>query len=367
MAATDDVSPEPVDVLLVVDDDVLDRLGVLVRHLCVGLMDEAVRVRVLARSRRAFADDRIGPAPVALFPRHRWPWARPSADEVLKMLGGQRPRLVHCFSAKLGRWMLFWAQQWKATVAVHLTDAEDLGDFTRGRAAGSTFGIAITPGVRDALVEKRPELEPFVDIVAPGIPAQSEPACLKNPERIPAVVVTTPLTHDCGVDGLLTAWKEVVSSGQESQLFILSTGRGEPRFRRQTEQLGLRSHVTFAWDMRDWTTLGEAMRGADLYVVPGRRRRFSMATLTAMASGLAVVAPTGTMEDYLIDGETARLFDPTRPKDLAAVLTALLEDRSSARDLAHGALDYVRTHHQASAMVTATARRYRELAQMQPA
>jgi glycosyltransferase involved in cell wall biosynthesis len=127
------------------------------------------------------------------------------------------------------------------------------------------------------------------------------------------------------------------------------------------QHLGLISQVTFAGKMRDWSATDEVMHGADYYIMPAPTDRFTANRLLAMAAGLAIVAPAGTTEDYLIDGETASLFDPHRPQDLATKWLALLEDRAAARQLAHGALDHVRAHHQASTMVTATAFLYRQV------
>jgi hypothetical protein len=86
-----------------------------------------------------------------------------------------------------------------------------------------------------------------------------------------------------------------------------------------------------------------------------------------MATGLAVLAPEGRAEPYLIAGETASLFSPGSASDLAERWSALVGDRSAARDLAQRALDYMRAHHQASAMVAATAGVYRELCGFVPA
>lgn len=366
-ADTDEQSPSPLSVLLVVDDDVFNRLGSAVRHLCVGMMDEAVRLTVLSRSVQPAGEDAIGPARVISVPRARWPWTRPSAGELLERIGGDRPQVVHCLSARLARWAQRWSAEFKSVLLVHLTDLEDVRQFRRLRTGGRTTAIATTASIERTLLKKCPDVQGRLRVVALGIPAESEPSCLARPERVPAVVVTTPLTKNCGLGRVLRALQTIVKAGQEVQLFVLATGPAERWYRREVEGLGLRSHVTFAGRMRDWTALREAMRGADFYIDPSARRRFTIATLTAMASGLAVLAPSGTIGDYLIDGKTASLFDPLVPAQLAEKWAALLDDRSAARALGHGALDHVRVHHQASAMVNATARFYRELCGAQPA
>ncbi len=369
-AGMQEQSPGPIRVLMVVDGEVFDRLGSVVRHLCVGMLEEAVRMTVLSRSVQREADDAIGPARVVNVPqRHRlWPWRRPTAAEVLQGIGGDRPHVVHCLSADLSRWAGAWAAEWKSALAVHLTDMVDIRQFRRCAPPGDgTIGIAATPTIERVLREKHPGSAGQIRVVPFGIPAESEPVCLARPERVPAAAVTTSLTGDCGVGAVFKALKSIVKGGQEVQLFVLAGGPAERRFRRQVDQLGLRSYVTFAGRIGDWTTVREAMRGADFYILPNSRRRFTISTLTAMANGMAVLAPAGTIGDYLIDGETASLFDPQASGQLAEKWGSLLDDRSTARRLAHGALDHIRAHHQASAMVSAIAGVYRELCGLQPA
>ena len=361
MAETPDQPPAPVYALLVVDDDALDRLGSVIRHLCIGMMDEAVQVTVLWRSGRSAVDEAVGPSRVIEVPMSRWPWRQPSADRLLEMLGGVRPPIVHCMSADLARWVRRWAVAWNSLLVVRLTDRQDVLAFTTTGRGLKMIGLAATTRVEEALTQRRPTMRGRIAMVPLGLPAQSEPACLADPEREPTAILTAPLTRDSRVDLVLKAMHMVSKGGQDVQLFILSAGQAERSLRRQVEQLDLRQRVTFAGQMRDWSTLTSAMRAADYYILPAAPHRFRDTTLTAMATGLAIFAPTDTVEDYLIDGQTASLFKPNHADDLAAKWGRLLEDRSAARELAHGALDYVRAHHQASKMVTTVAQLYRQL------
>lgn len=358
--ANDQAQPaNPTEVVLVVDDDTYDRMNVVVRHLCVGMMDEPVRCRVLAWNRDPIGDNRIGPIDVFYPPRRRWQLRDPSPEAVAAALGPPRPEVLHCLSADAALRMADYATAWGARLIVQLTDAYDVDGFAP--LADRTDVIAVpTTGALDRLFRQRyPQARADVRIVTLGLPAAAEPACLSRPQRVPAFVVTRSLTRDCGLDLLLKAWKHVVSHGQETQLFILGQGPAERRFRRIMEKYDLRSHVTFAGEMGSWTTLSEAIRGADFFVVPSPPDRFTMGILFAMACGLCVISPAGLTEDYVIESETARLFNHRSADDLRDKMLALLNDHQEARRLAHGGLDHVRSHHQASAMVRGIAAFYR--------
>ncbi|HOW70225.1 MAG TPA: glycosyltransferase family 4 protein [Phycisphaerae bacterium] len=351
----------PIETLLIVDDDVVRRMGGLIRHLCVGMIDESVRVTVLGHSSDPTLADRVGPARTVMLPRRLLPWHRPSAAAVLEIIGGQVPDLVHCLSADLARWFANWAEDWGCPIISTLCDHEDIDQFCSMTAADRLSGFATTPSVRNALIEQSPELESRISVVPLGLPAEQEPRCGGASDRIATAVVTAPLSRNSGLDVVFKAMKIVVQDHADLHLFVLSTGKAEDYFRRQVEDPDLRARVTFAGEMSDWTTLRTAMAAADFYIIPGTSGRFTASNLTALACGLAILAPEGSMEDYLIDAKTAVIFEPRRPKDLAQKWLALLQDRESAMRLAQGALDHARSCHQASRMVAETAAHYRRL------
>ena len=354
-----------IQTLLVIDDDVVQRMGSLVRHLCVGMIDEAVLVTVLSRSASPWSGEGVGVSKLVTMPRRRWPWSRPNSDSVLRMLGGQPPDIVHCMSTELAGWVHRWSADWESVLVAQLCDLRDVERFVGFRSEARMMGLALTPSLERALLERAPEMREQVRVVPPGLPAESEAVGLDEAERVPTAVVTNALTRDCGLDVVLKALRVIAREGLDVQLFLLSGGPAESYFRREVEELELRSRVTFAGPMRDWAAMHKAMMAADFYIDPGGDHRFAVSTLAAMAGGQIILAPRGTTEDYLIDGVNAALFEPSRYRDLAERWGALLKDRAGTRQLAESALEYARTNLQASTMVSRTAGIYRQLSQAQ--
>lgn len=356
------MTPGPVQALLVIDNDVLKRLGAVVRHLTVGMIDEAVQMTVLSRSVPSLAGELIGPSRV-LTPPKRWlPWAKMlSPEELVDELNGVKPAIVHCLSSDLAHWALPWATAWKSVLVVHLTDLRDLRAFGSLRHYPHIAAIATTKVIEQALIEAYPSMDGKVSTVPLGIPSGDEPACFSHPQRVPTVLVTTPLEHGSGLEIVLKALHAVVETGQELHVFVLSDGSAEASFRRQLDRLRLRSAVTFAGSLHDQEAYRAALDASDLYIVPFAAERFTTDTLTAMAAGLAIIAPAGSIEDYLIDGQTAALFE-SRSGNLAEKWLGLLQDRERARQLGEGAQEYLRSYHKASFMVCAIAVLYRQAA-----
>ncbi|MHC4798652.1 MAG: glycosyltransferase family 4 protein, partial [Planctomycetota bacterium] len=338
----------PIDVLLVVDDDVFNRLGSVVRHLCVGLIDESVRMTVLLQPGCKRSADTLGPSRLVKLPFKHWFKGRYTARDVLDCLGQEQPQIVHCMSADLSRWVRGWPQEWKSKLLIHMTDLHDVDRLGGLSSSDRTWGVSSTASIEQAVHKRYPGMKGRVRVVPLGLPAGAEPVCFSHPERVPAVVLSSSLTKNCGLGEVLKALKSIVQNGFEVQLFILDTGPAERGFRRMVDQLDLRAYVSFAGRMRDWATFGQVMSAADIYIVPSTLRRFGIKTLTAMAAGMAILAPVGTIQDYLVDSKTASLFDPLKTKDLTAKWIKLLEERDYACKLAGNALEHVRSHHQAS-------------------
>lgn len=350
-----------IQVLLVADDDSFGRLGGIIQHFCVGMIDDPVQIRVLLRTNRPTVPDAIGPSPVLRVRYRRWTFDRHWPEDVLDLLDDDPPDIVHGLSARLCRWARHMSLAWKCGLVAHVTDLEDVRQFRHLVGEPALYGVPVTSHLHEVMAKQWPGLRDRIRMVPFGVPAEREPACLSDPDRVPAALVSTPLTGDCGLDVVLKALATIIRGGQEVQLFLLAGGRAEPGFRRQVDALGLRQYLTFAGEMGDSETVGAAMLGADFFIEPNPNRRFSAHALTAMADGLAILAPHGTLQDYLIDGTTARLFNPVKAGDLAEQWSQLLQHRSAARLLAQSALDYARTHHQATRMVTATVALYQEI------
>ncbi len=356
-----DLPASPIDTLLVIDDDVVARMGSMVRHLCVGMIDEAVQVRVMNWASSPQMLESAGPARVMTLPRRKWLRSDPSPAEVLQLLGGQRPNIVHCMSAALAHRVHAWCAEWQCPLVVHVTDLADVEEIGTCETTAALTVAAISPNLEHALLQRWPRMHCQIRVVPPGLPAQSAPTGLAEPDRVPTAVVTVPLTRDCGLDIVLRALRSIIKDKGEIQLFIMSLGRAERYFRHQVDELGLRPFVTFAGELNNWPALRKVMGSADFLVHPSSAARFTAGNLTALASGLCILAPADTTEDYLIDQQTAALFDPNRPKQLLERWTAMLDDPAAARQLAAAALEYARTRHQASMMVARTAALYREL------
>lgn len=93
--------------------------------------------------------------------------------------------------------------------------------------------------------------------------------------------------------------------------------------------LNLSKHFRFAGGI---TNLREHLSAADIFVLPSRSEGFSNAIVEAMAASLPVVATNvGGNAEAVMEGVTGFLVAPDDPESLAAAITRLAGDPSSAK------------------------------------
>lgn len=354
-------APESIPILLIVDDAALSRYAIVARHLCIGMIDESVKLTVLSRNSPSAAGESIGPSRV-IVPIRGWLGRphKPTPAALLERLGGVKPKIIHCLSTELGMWAYDYAVAWNAALMIQLTDMRDVRAFGSLCDYPLLFAVTHTAVTEDALHKWYPTMRGQVTTVPVGIPSENEIACYARPDDgVPVTIATVPLEHGSGLELALKALQIIHEAGQDCHLFILSDGHAEAAFRRQLDRLKLRAMVTFAGAMHEWEPLRSAMAASDIFLLPVTPERFTSYPLAAMASGLAILAPVNTFEDYLVDDRTASLFEP-RSGALAEKWLSLLQDREYARKLARGAQEYAQAYHKASFMVCAIAALYRQ-------
>ena len=102
------------------------------------------------------------------------------------------------------------------------------------------------------------------------------------------------------------------------------------------------------------------MEGADIFVQAWPGAEFSCMLLEAMASGTAVAACRGGVDDLVVEGQTCAVFEPEDELSVFGVLKGFLDRREDARKLAAKAQEYVRQSHSVSKMVEQTLLTYQE-------
>jgi len=347
-----------VQALLCVDASDGDRFAGILRHLCVGLVDQAIPLRIVGADPR-IESFRLGPVQAVVHPPIAGLTAGRRLNRLLDSLSAQPPTVVHAVSSGSYRTAAAAAKEFEADLVLGVTslrDAEAVESFRDQRGVVFQAWSQALMGVleRQSRVDRS-----RIEVVAPGVPAASKAAAFGHPERAATIVSILPREADAGWDRLLRAMGKLIERYTELQLFLIGEGPGEKALRRSVRAKNLSANVAFAPRMGD---LSEVLSGADLFVHPSASVAFPANTLQAMGIGLAVVAQADSVSDHLISGETAVLCTEESVETLADAIDGVLRDPAGAREMATTGLEYVRRNHGVSAMAENVAAAYRRLA-----
>ena len=148
-----------------------------------------------------------------------------------------------------------------------------------------------------------------------------------------------------GVGDLIDAAGLLADRQQDFRLVVCGGGSQREMLEQKCEQLALKQRVEF----RGWT-LGEAkldaLREADIFVLPSLTEGFPNALLEAMATGLPVIAtPVGGVPSLIEPEQNGLLVAPGDSAALAGAMARLAEDRALARRMAQANQDKVTGHY----------------------
>lgn len=348
----------PVCVALCIDAEAIDRLGPVLRHLVVGLVDQAIHVKLLGSDHR-LQRLALGPVQTHIHPPLHWPTANKRIDAIIGALSSQPPTVIHAMSAPsygIGQTL---ADALDADTVLYVSSQQDCHGV--GRLEPTQIGGVIVTG--DALVRVLADQLKIaadrVHLVRPGVLAGQQTACFGDQERQTTVLCTAPLIKGAGIEVLIEALHLLHKRGHPTLAFLMGAGRKESSLRSLIRERGLTSHVSIVNPIGG---VAAAMKHADIFVQPSPGTAFLADGLQAMASGIAVVAMPNPVSDFLRHGETCLLYEKQTPEALATVLERLLADKPFARQLAENGLSYVRECHAMSTMAEQTAEVYEQLA-----
>ncbi len=345
-------------VLLVVDDESLTRFGAVPKHIVVGLADAAVRVTILARTVRPPNALELGPCAAIHDPPRRLEFRPCLPEEAAEDAREGKYDMVQCLSVALLERMLRCPELDRVPMSAHITDSADLARWASvGGVRSRLWALPATPTLFKSVLDSKTVRSRCIKLVRLAVIGRAGSTIMPGPDHIPSAIIMTPLTPDCGLVQVLHAMQIVAATHPEGTLFVLGQGPAEHQLRHLAQELGLQQSVVFFGETSQWA---EALLGCDIVVMPKAPGRWSSHALEAMAAGRVILAARGGEEDYLVDDQTALLFDPKDVSNLSTCWHRLLTDPETARRLGTAARQFVKTYHSPSIMADALLELYAE-------
>ena len=177
---------------------------------------------------------------------------------------------------------------------------------------------------------------PRIVSISNGVPVPETPWRLRSEwSRAPRAVFVGRLAPEKGLETLIEAWLKVRARFGAAQLVLVGEGPERGVLENQARAIGLTighgQAVSIPGSVSDST---EALRQADLFVLPSREEGMSIALLEAMALGLPVVASSIPGNRRLIDDqEQGRLIPRGDPTALAGAIIEQWENPERATQM----------------------------------
>ncbi len=349
---------QAVDAALCVDSDSLDRFGGVLRHLAVGLVDQAVPLRLISPDARIDALT-LGPVQAIVHPALRWPYRVRHLSGIKGALTSRPPSVFHATACGSYSIATDLAELMDADLVWQVTSMDDCDAIANldSRRVGRFIAFSEPLGV---VLKGQLSVDPErISLIRPGMRARGQIACFSVPGRAVTLLCLSRFKRGRGVENLIKSVDILQKRGHDVMLFLMGHGRQESKLRRLVRERGLFSCVTFADPSGEPSP---AMQSADVFVRPSDDNAFLEDTLQAMGTGMAVVACASPVCDHLRDGETSVLCDGASAQSIAGAVERLLLDRDWARTIASTGVAYVKDHHAMSGMAERIAALYRELA-----
>lgn len=153
-----------------------------------------------------------------------------------------------------------------------------------------------------------------------------------QPELTPSMATRTQktfvfvgrLSHQKGLDNLLSAMKHVFALGRKFQLLVVGEGPERSALHHMANDVALASWVTFVGAV-DALSIRRILSDADVFVLPSRYEGMSNAALEAMEAGLPLlITRCGGIDTYL-DEQSAWLCDTDDERQLVDAIIAAVD------------------------------------------
>lgn len=343
---------------LIVDERMLRGQSAFLRHLLVGLTDEACSVRLVCPNGDS-SDSMLCPTvEVIEHPLFKIPlfW-RQNRAFVLAKLMKFKPTVLHCFSPSKARLTRYLAENLEIPYVLSVNSAVKK-KFSRSSVSHSNCGALIAPSgsVAGHLKKVYRKYDRHIAQLNMGVFVEDFCSCFSKPNRVPSMVIAQRLENVLSFEPLLHALKHLAIDGYDFILAIIGTGRAEAKIHELVNAIGLSEKVTVVGNVRP---LRPVFADADIFIQAQTNIDNSSHLLEAMSVGMVVAAAAGCGSDILIDGETAVLFESDDELNIYSCLQNLLDKREVAQGIAKEGQRYLKENHTVSKMITVLLNTYR--------
>lgn len=348
---------KPLRPVLIASTEVLTEYSIFLEHFLVGLADESVLSALVCPGRFDVGSIVSPSVEIIRFPAYRLPifWYQ-NRSKLLEQLEKFRPTVLHslCDSRAMFTMRLARKLDLPYVLTVNSLQKRYSGFYISSRRCSKI----ITPAQSIAanIGQVCPGLAERIEQINVGTFVAQQSNCFGTGGRIVSMVTAHRLDDFGGLERLLGAVKHLAINGYEFMLVITGSGRAEMKLRKLLAARGLSQIAIVVPNLRPRRRI---LAAGDIFIQPQVSSSFNPVLLEAMSLGTAVAACKGGVDDLIIDGRTAVVFDPDDELSMYDSLRRLLDRPEWARQLAVEAQNHLKENYTVSGMISSVLGVYR--------
>lgn len=361
-ATTETDKGKPARPVLIVSERTVGVYSAFLERLLVGLADESVPMALICPPNCDIGYIVPPSVEVISHPAFGLPlfW-RQNKRVLLERLEKFKPTVLHCLCESKAALTRNLARQLDLPYVLMVNSLQKgLGQLALSRRHCSKI-IVPADSIAANISGFYPKFADRVEQINIGTYTAETSGCFRDPSRLPSMVTAHCFNKAGEFENLLLAVRHLAIDGYEFMFVITGGGRAEKQLRKQLSAYGLLQIVTIVPRLGNWRSI---LSAGDIFIQPAASDTFNPLLLEAMSLGAAVAGCKGGVDDLIIDGETAVLFNPEDELSIYGTLQRLFDRREFARQLGGKAQRYLRENYTVSDMISSVLRIYREASKM---
>jgi glycosyltransferase involved in cell wall biosynthesis len=348
--APENVKKKLLRVVLIASEHTVRKYPMFLQHLLVGLADESIPAALVCPPGFNPASVFTSAAEVISHPA----FSLPLMDHVnirllVERLDKFEPTIIHCLCES------------KASLARKLAHRLDLPYVLAVNSLQKRWSclsisskycakiVVPAKSLADNMMSYHPRFAERVARINMGTFVAESLRCFSDTSGLATMVIDDSLKKADDIENLLSVIRHLLLDSYEFMAVIVGGGRAERQLWKLLDALGLLKIVTIVPRQLPWRTV---LAAADIFIQPQPNYAFNPVLLQAMSVGAAVAGCTGGVDDLIIEGQTAVVFDPNDEMSIMRTLQRLLDRREIARQIARTAQQYIRENHSVSKMIS---------------
>lgn len=345
---TESVRPRPKRIVLIASERTFIEYPIFLRYLLVALVDESIPVMLVCPP----GFEKIENPPsieTVVYPAFDIPFTGHFNRKILfERMMKFRPTMIHCLCDSLS---VLARRSARAIDISYLINVNSLQKrYSKLSISSRRASKIIVPAesIGDNIRQLFQKNADQVVQINMGCFVDENNKCFSDTKVLPSLLVADELDEVGRYANLLSAVRHLILDGYEFMLVIMGKGQGEDAIRDHIRANKLSDNVIVVPKLESERFV---VRNCDIYIQLWPGDSYNAMIIEAMASGAAVAASSGGVDDMLIDGENCVLFEPSDQLSIRSALKQLLDKHDYARKLASNAIKYVKKNHSMSKMI----------------